>query len=265
MTKLEAYAPLSQRVAALGEDDDLLIEASAFGDLPEIMPFRDIILDNTYTRSLGWAGPGEDRPYEISDRTVGFIAYVEPEGLRRIGLWMLHLLFSGQDWAGLELTHPTSRIRHLYVELERPLPSPFLKTEGHPRYTAYEHWPQQVRRHPFAEIGMSGVERVAPQDRPLFAFGWSDRKTAVSPRVTDADQLIIALTPAGLCAMASLFFDIGHKTLGHDEVDMEPPVVGFAATQPRSIEARFWMPGSLGFYADTLDAITLPPVPEAEA
>ncbi len=263
MTDLKEYAPLSDRVAALGEDGDLLIEASAFGDLAEITPFRDIIIDNGYRRSIGWAGPGEDRPYEISDRTVGVITYAEPEALRRIGLWMLHLLFSGRAWGGLELTHPTSRVKHLYVEIEQPEPVPyFLKTEGKLRYTAYEHWPKEVRRHPFAEIGMSGVHRVEPEDRPLFAFGWSERQSAMEPKVTKADQLIIALSPAGLCAMASLFFDIGHKTLGHNEVDMEPPIVGFAATQPRSIEARFWMPGSLGFYADSLDGITLPPVPE---
>ncbi len=262
MTDLETYAPLSERVAALGEDDDLLIEASAFGEFSEITPFRDIIIDNTYRRSIGWAGPGEDRPYEISDRTVGVITYAEPEGLRRIGLWMLHLLFSGREWGGLELTHPTSRVRQLYVEIEQPVAVPYnLKTEGKPRFTAYEHWPQEVRRHAFAEPAMAGVERVEPQDRPLFAFGWSARQAAMEPKVSEADQLIIALTPAGLCAMASLFFDIGHKTMGHNEVDMEPPIVGCAATQPRSIEARFWMPGSLGFYADTLDEITLPPVP----
>ncbi len=264
MTDLQTYAPLSGKVAALGEEDDLLIEAGAFGELAEITPLRDIILDNTYRRSIGWAGPGEDRPYELSDRTVGFIAYVEQEPLRRIGLWLLHLLFSGREWAGLQLSHPTSRIKHLYVEVERPLPSThtFLKSEGYTRYTAYEHWPQQVRRHPFADIGMSGVERVEPHDRPLFAFGWSERQISGSAKPTQADQLIMVLTPAGLCAMASLFFDMGHKTLGHNEVDMEPPVVGFAATQPRSIEGRFWMPGSLGFYADTLDDIRLPPVPE---
>jgi hypothetical protein len=262
MTDLDAYAPLSERVAALGEDDDLLIEASAFGDLAEITSFRDIILDNTFCRSIGWTGPGEDRPYEISDRTNGFAAYVEAEALRRIGLWMLHLLFSGRAWAGLALTHPTSRIKHLYVEIDRPEPSTFLKTEGDIRYTAYEHWPLEASRHPFAETAMAGGPRVQPEDRPLFALGWSTRQTDMRPDPTKADQLILAMTPAGLCAMASLFFDMGHKTLGHNEVDMEPPVVGFAATQPRSIEARFWLPGSLGFYADTLDEITLPPVPE---
>ncbi len=265
MTDLNDYAPLSERVAALGEDDNILIEASAFGDLAEITPFRDIIIDNSYCRSIGWAGPGEDRPYEITDRTVGFIAYVEPGALRCIGLWLLHLLFSGREWGGLHLTHPTSRIKHLYVEVERPLRSTFLKTAGEPRFTAYEHWPQQVRRHAFAEPGMAGVERVEPQDRPLFAFGWSERQDIAAPKPTDADQLIIALTPSGLCSMASLFFDMGHKTFGHSEVDMEPPVVGFAATQPRSIEGRFWLPGSLGFYADTLDGITLPTVQGAGA
>lgn len=264
MTKLEVFADLSAQLAKLEEDRELCIAAS---DLPtplaEITAFRDIIIDTDFRRFIGSAGQGEDRPYEMMDRTTGFMAYIEAEPLRRLGLWLLHLLFSDREWAGLELTHPTSRARWLYVQVERPHPPQgFLRGEGGIRYTSYEHWSRPVHRHPFTDLPMSGVDRVAPHDRPHFSLGWSKPDMNWTLPVRDADQIIWDLTPDGLCALASLFFDMSHPTLGLNEVSMEPPFVGFAATQPRSIEARFWMPGSIGFYADTLDGIRLSPWPE---
>ena len=263
MTDLAAYAPIAARVADLAEDEELLIAATAFADpLPAVQPFREMILDTAFRRFIGAPGPGEDRPFELLDQTQGFELYIEAEPLRRLGLWLLHLLFSGRDWAGLDLSHPVSRAKWLYVEIIETGPADsFLSVAEPPRFTSYEHWPQEVRRHAFAEAAMAGAVRVAPEDRPRFAFGWSDPdwNAAWSPRT--ADQIIWQLTPRGLCALASLFFDMGHPILGLTEVDMEPPIVGFAATHPRSIEARFWLPGSMGFYADSLDGIRLPPWP----
>lgn len=257
---LPAYAALSARLAEVGEDDTLKITAADFPDeLPEVMAFREIIIDTDFRRFIGSAGPGPDRPYEIMDRTQGFMAYIEPDALRRLGLWMLHLLFSGRDWAGLKLTHPESRAKWLYVQFERPRPPRgFLYGEGEITYNAYEYWSRPVYRHAFAVPSMSGGGRVDEVDRPFFALGWSKADYNWTLPIRDADQIIWDLTPDGLCALSGLFFDMAHPTLGLDEVSMEPPYVGIAATQPRSIEARFWLPGSLGFYADTLDGIRLP-------
>ncbi|MEJ6392865.1 hypothetical protein V8J82_06350 [Gymnodinialimonas sp. 2305UL16-5] len=261
MTDLSAYGALADRVARLGEEDDLTITASDFPDgLPEVQRFGRLILDTDYRRFIGSAGPGADRPFEILDRSQGFNAYIEAGPLRHLGLWLLHILFSGREWAGLDLTHPTSRVRWLYVQISSPEPyRSFLKTEGSQRYVSYAHWPRAVSRHAFADLAMAGTDRVAPEDRPLFALGWSKPDESWTLPIRDADQIIWDLTPEGLCALASLFFDMGHASFGLNEVNMEPPYLGFAATQPRSIEARFWLPGSMGFYCDRLDDLTLPP------
>lgn len=52
--------------------------------------------------------------------------------------------------------------------------------------------------------------------------------------------------------MASLLMDMG------EEINMEPPFAAFAATQPRSLEARFRLPNTLAFSCDTLDHLVLP-------
>ena len=261
MTDLSAYASLSKRVAAQELDQEWLIKATDFPDsFRETQPFRETIIDTSYQRFIGSPGEGEDRPFEVMDQSKGFELYIEPDPLRRLGFWLLHLLFSGRDWAGLNLTHPMSRSKWLYVELVDPQrPNGFLQVEAPLKFSAYEHWPQQVQRHAFAEPAMAGIERVGVEDRPLFAFGWSDPDWNGLNTPGTSDQLIWQLTPQGLCALASLFFDMTHPTLGTPEVNMEPPFVGFAATHPRSIEARFWLPGSLAFYSDRLDDLTLPP------
>lgn len=260
MTELNDYASLSERVAALTAADDLLITPADFpGALADHTSFGGLIIDTSYARSLGWTDEG-DAPFEVVDRSLGFEAFAMPEGFRRLGLWLMHLLFSGREWAGLTLTHPTSRAETLYARIQRPAPRNFkLQSSAPITFASYEHWPQEVCRHPFAGPEMAPVHRVDEEDRPFFAFGWSLDANVCQWDVTKVDQIIIEATPEGIAALAGLLMDMADPTLGRNEVNMEPPLVGFDATQHRSIEARFWLPNSFAFYCDTLDELKLPP------
>jgi len=107
---------------------------------------------------------------------------------------------------------------------------------------------------------MAPVERLySEEDRPFFAYGWSNHADRMQWDVSKADQIIFEGTPDAIGAMASLMLDFAHPGQGQDEINMEPPVIGFAATQPRSLEARFWLPGSLGFPEDSLDDVYMVP------
>ena len=263
MTDLSAYDTLAAKVAALKLDHDITITPGDMpGTLAEVTPFDGLVIDTSFVRTIGWAGEGE-APFEIVDRSPGFQGFALPEGYRRLGLWLLHYLFSGRDWVGLHLTHPKSRAAHLYVRAVHPVERVGLRTDGPPKATAYEHWPQEVWRHPFASRDMTPVVRLEDEaDRPFFAFGWSRDALKEQFDQRKADQIIFEATPTGIAAMAAVLLDMAHPDYGRDEINFEPPVVGFAATQPRSIEARFWLPGSIGFYEDTLDDLFLPPWPE---
>lgn len=259
-TDLSAYAALAARVAGMGADDDLTLVPGDFPDaLEDHTPFGGLVLDTSYIRIMGWAGEG-DLPFEVIDRSPGFEAFAEPDGFRRIGLWLMHLLLSGRDWAGLTLTHPTSRAQYFYARVQRPIPRVYgLQTDGPARFSAYEYSPREVWRHPFASIEMAPVHRVDEVDRPFFAFGWSRDNLAHQHVIDRADQIIFEATPEGIAALACVLLDMAHPVLGRDEINMEPPIVGFAATQPRSIEARFWLPNSFAFHCDRLDDLQLPP------
>ncbi|MEJ6390289.1 hypothetical protein [Gymnodinialimonas ulvae] len=260
MTELAAYAPLAEKAAALGPDDDLRLAREDFPkDLPDHMTFGGLVLDPGFARSCTGVGD-QGEPFEIADRTDGFEAYAEPEGFRQMGLWLLHFLLSGRTWAGLELTHPTTRITRFYAQVVDDVPRDHMLHVATQRsYSAYEYWPQVVWRHPFADARMTPVHRVEEQDRPFFAFGWSKDADKCDFDPDHADQLILQATPEGIAAMGCLLLDMANPTLGREEVNIETPVIGFAGTQHRSIEGRLWLPNSFAFNADTLDTLKLPP------
>ena len=257
---LSAYAALSARLPALTSDDEVLIAPGDFAmPLTDHSRFDGLVFDTSFMREINWAGD-DDLPFEINERSLGFDAYALPEGYRRFGLWLLHLLFSGRAWAGLTLTHPKSRARSFYVHLQRPAHPAFgLQISQPETYSGYLYAPQEVWRHPFADHDMSPVHRITPEDRPFFAFGWTQPALRHSWNVSQADQIIYQATPTGIAAMAALLIDMAHPTLGRDEINLEPPLIGFAATQPRSLEARFWLPGSICFPEDSLDQLYMPP------
>ena len=154
------------------------------------------------------------------------------------------------------------RIQQFYLHIAHPTaPYSGLQRDARPGFSGYVYCPTEVWRHPFADHGMTPVQRVEEHDRPLFAFGWRDTQAAYRWDIAKADQIILQATPDGIAAMAALMIDMGHPTLGRDEINLEPPIIGFAATQPRSLEARFWLPGSIAFPGDDLDGLFLPPRP----
>ncbi len=258
MTNLSAYAPLSERVAALGEEDDLALTPGLFpGELAEAEALGNLVIRGPGRRFLSDSSL-PDLPFEVTDMSLGHDWYAEAETYRRIGLWLFHLLFSGRDFAGLTLGHPDSRFAELWVLLTRPdLPrSGLLHASGPLRYERYDYVPTPVVRHPFCAPPMGEPERLDPEDRPMFRLGWSVPGERYTGRTESADQVILSVTPEGLCALAGLFLDFAAPRNDVVEINMEPPFVGFAATQPLSLEARFWLPGSFGFYADTLDQMS---------
>lgn len=260
MTDLNDYAPLSEKVAALTAEDDLIFMAADFPDnLADHIVFAGFAVDTGFKRSLGWADDG-DMPFEIVEQAPGFNAVADAEGYRRIGLWLMHLLLSDRDWAGLTLTHPESHVQAFYARIARPmLRDHKLKQTAPITFASYEYWPQEVWRHPFASNEMAPVHRVEELDRPFFALGWSNDAYRMAFDAAKADQLILEATPEGIAAMACVLMDMAHPTLGREEINMEPPLIGFAGTQHRSLEARFWLPDAICFAAENVAAVKIPP------
>ncbi|PWK59725.1 hypothetical protein [Roseicyclus mahoneyensis] len=258
---LSAYAGLSRRVAGLGPEGEIGFDPGCFPDgLHERQDFGELVIDSGLKRSIAWLGEGPDLPFEILDQVHSTDWYAEPEGWRRIGLWLMHLLLSGRDWAGLTLTHAESRIAEIYVALDRPRPASSFVDWAAPVQVAHViHMPRPVARHAFADPPKADPPRIDDlRDRPMIRHGWRDQAARHRGRAEEADQVILSLTLEGTVALAELWLDFAAPGEARDEINIESPLAGFGATQPGSIEARFWKPGSFAFYCDRLDDLRLP-------
>ena len=255
-TNLDLYTNLSLELAKLQlGDGGRVLQASDFPEqLAERAAFNDLVINRPMKRWIGGNDTYQE-PFEILDLSLGHDWYAEAEGYRKIGLWMFHLLFSSRRYAGLELVHPQTKISTLWVAVEPMLYEYSLLRfdTSQPRATSYEYYPSQPVRHPFADTNRIYNEA----DRPMFRFGWSDQTLRYQGNPHNADQIILSMTPVGLAELAGLLLDFSHPGSPLDEINLEPPFVGFAGTRPLSLEARFWLPGSLGFYCDRLDQLTL--------
>ncbi len=249
MTDLGAYAALAEQVAGLEA------HAGQFRFTPEhfeatcaeVLEVAGLVIRKPTKRILGYAGLPK-LPFEVQDMTFGHDWYAERETYRRIGLWMLDVLFSGRDYAGLSLIHPKSQIAEFYVFVEREVVRPVLLRDAGPtRYVSFDYIPMELPRHPLSDPSEGGVEL-----RPMFRFGWRDTGARFRGDPETADQVILSFTPEGLCAMAQILLDFAMPWGTRDEINFEPPVVGFGGAQPLSLEARFWLPGSIAFHTETL-------------
>jgi hypothetical protein len=220
--------------------------------LADEVVFGGLVLDPYRQRSFGFAG-GSARDGEPPFEILHSYPVVDWFGLREswqwLGLWLLHLVFSGRGWAGLRLGHPRNALKHLYVCCERTdSRHPLLMAEAPLRYSACTYRPRDLTRHPFYD-----TPRALDQaDVPGFYFGWSDMNAGPRRRRAEADQLILTATSEGLCELALLFLDFGSPDNSRDEINLEVPVLGH-----RSAEVRFWLPGSFAFPERSLDDVYL--------
>lgn len=252
------YGKFCAALAKLDPEEEFTFEAAQFpGELADLTRCERLVVDRPHLVTRG--GGDGDRPFEMLQHGLSQDYYSDGDGYRWLGVWLLHLLFSGRDWAGLELGHAESRVAQLWVSIEGPPLQRGLKQAQDVCFSGFEYIGAEVSRHAFADMPM-GDGRLDPQDRPRFMLGWSDQAARLSGRPEEADQVIWSLSPNGLAALAELFFDFAIAGQEQKEINIEAPHMGFAGAKSLSVEARFWLPGSFGFAQESLEALRLPPV-----
>lgn len=245
MSDLAAYGPLADRLTSVGQDEKFRFEPEMFPDkLAETTQVSNFVIRRPWRILSGQAGP--NWPFELIQDYFGFDGFAEAATYRCLGLWLMHLVFSGRDFAGLALTHPDSNVSEFWVGVEhKDRMHGWLRTER-PRVLSYEFWPETPARHAF-------LDERADELRPLFGFGYTDSQRRIAPDPACADQVIMQASPDGVAEMAALLMSFGMPWSEEDEVNLEPPHVGFGSTRPHSIKARFWLPRTIAFYADSLE------------
>ncbi len=117
-------------------------------------------------------------------------------------------------------------------------------------YKTFHYFPEAISKFPFKKENGIPIENT-----PSFYFGWYNQSTNIK-KASNADQLIIKLNTEALCNLTELFFNIGNKQNKQNEICLEHPLNGFGGVGYNSIEARFWLPDSFGFYSSSLDDLS---------
>ena len=236
----------------LKQGEELPLLKSDFEGFEQAVPFPDLIIAKR-NRHIGYAGGGEKLPFEIMHQIGAVDFYGYKSSYEALGLYFFQLLFSSESYVHLKLTRPQSEIQDLFLHIDRTVvKDPFLKTTPL-ESVQYDYFREIVEKFPLSGNGFS-ERRLDDEDCPIFLFGWSDdQKSYSEDRIQHADQLILNLTLDGLCALATLFLDMAAQENVQNEVCLEHPSLGFGGVGPNSLEARFWLPNSFGFFCDSLD------------
>jgi len=174
-----------------------------------------------------------------------------------LGLYLFQLLFSKEHYIHLKLTRRQSQIQDLFLHIDRTVVKDIFQKTAPLESVQYDYFREIVEKFPLSGNGFS-ERRLDVEDCPIFLFGWNDnQKSYAEDRIQYADQLILKINLDGLCALATLFLDMGALENEQDEVCLEHPSLGFGGTGSNSLEARFWLPNSFGFYCDSLDDLKI--------
>lgn len=203
----------------------------------------------------GYGDTSIDLPFEIIENVGVAECYTHREELIKLGLICFELLFSDHPYVQLNISHKQSQLKQLFLYPQREKHhelTPFLKVDSKETYSAFDYYFSEVDKFPYS--GFPGNTReMRDENLPYFSWSCSDTQPHIrwatkQEQLQNADQLILSLSEIGLAHLGSLFFDMGNIHNSQTEVSLENPLYGFGGVDPRSIEARFWLPGSFAFF-----------------
>lgn len=221
-------------------------------DISKPVELKDLLFRKT-ERFMGYAA-GDDLPFKSFDHINGIDFYAHKATYTTLGVLLFELLFSDQRYLEVQITQSQSQIKQFFIYLDREnrhythteLPIGQKET-----YTFYRYFSQAVDKFPLSSLTQRGLIADA---LPHFGLGCSDYHSNFKKDYAEtADQLILTLTVTTLVQLAELFLDIGRIYNETDEICLENPLYGFGGVNERSIEIRFWLPDSFGFYTDDIN------------
>lgn len=246
---------LAHKIQALKIDQDLCLTKGCSGfDLKHPIAINDIIF-RKHQRFIGYAGM-PDVPFEINHKVEACDCYTYKEGYTALGLLCFELLFSNRDYIELHMTNEKSDIQQFFIFVDRENHhqfSSFLKYSQKESFQSFEYYPQEVEKFPLSQFPQN-KRTIEEKDLSTFSFGWSNHQESYTETaIKKADQLILSCSITGLIILGGLFLDMGLETNEQNEICLENPLYGFGGVSAKSIETRFWLPNSFGFYTDKLE------------
>jgi len=244
---------LITKLQAIELDNEFVFSQGLSGLNIKVPLVLNDLLIRKYNRAVGYAG-GENLPFEIFDRinAVEFYAYKFTYTL--LGVLLFELLFQNEtNYIEIQLPLANSEIKQFYIYLDRKNrhPTHQLQIQQKETYSHFHYFAQEVDKFPLASFTK---REIIADALPYFGLGCSNFHDSYAKNWIDkADQVILTLTVTSLIQMAELFLDIGLNKNKQSEICLETPLFGCGGVNERSIEARFWLPNSFGFYTEKIE------------
>ncbi len=204
---------------------------------------------------MGYAG-GENLPFESFDRINAVEFYAYKSTYTTLGILFFDLLFQNKtNFIEIQLHQANSEIKQFYIYLDRENrhPTHELQILQKETYSHFRYFSQEVDKFPLASFTKRGLIADA---LPHFGLGCSNHHDSFKKDwLEKANQVVLTLTVTSLIQMAELFLDIGRNKNNQTEICLENPLFGSGGVNERSIETRFWLPNSFGFYAKKIEDI----------
>lgn len=233
---------LIEQIQYLAGDSSLSISPLNL-DIPVI---HDSFVIRKTGRFIGGYEIDNDLPFEINHYVDCAECYAEMTGYIQLGLAALDALFQQRSFTEIQLSHPESQIKQIFIYPKRPLFWGMKTTQA--IFQSFEYSPDSLCKFPFEH----NEEAVLPE----FYFSCANVEARYSSHFTQqADQLIISGEINSLIRLIELWFDMGRVANQQTEVCLENPLYGYGGVKKTSMEARFWLPNSLGFYSKSLDTL----------
>ncbi len=232
------------------EKEDYTVNKEIFKTTTPKINCNDLIIRKSKRHNS--YGLEKNIPFEIDLITNAVEFFADKVTYVNLGLSLLDVLLGNKSYIEIKITHSNSEIKQLFFYLEKEqITQVILEIDVERTYKTFHYFPEAISKFPFKKENGIPIENT-----PSFYFGWCNQSTNIK-KVSNADQLIIKLNTEALCNLTELFFNIGNKQNKQNEICLEHPLNGFGGVGYNSIEARFWLPDSFGFYRSSLDDLSL--------
>jgi hypothetical protein len=220
---LNFFSPLlAQLPKKLGEDDLIF-------DHHNLPILNDLSFDTTQIAiKNSW------HYYDNYYRIQQFHVSANPEYYQILGLTILCAVFQKKQIT-LNLTNPHSYIKKLLIGYNEDRNAVGLTEKP----TRYHHYANEIRgHHPYFSLDNSYF--------PSFLLT-SDSECYTEKEWAERNILHIGQSNKALTHLAEIFLDFGNPNNQQKELAFEGHA-GYCCLQPMSVEMRFWLPDSLGWF-----------------
>jgi hypothetical protein len=217
------FSPLLAQLPKILGEEDLIFDHHN-------LPILDNVSFDTTQIAVKKSWHSYDNYYKIEH----FHLSAKPEYYQILGLVILCAVFQ-QKQVTIHLTNPHSYIKKLVIGFDEDRNAVGL-TEKPVRY---HHYANEIRgRHPYNGMDNSYFPSI---------FLTSDTDCYTDADWAERNILLFGQTNKALAHLAEIFLDFGNPNNQQDELVFEGHA-GYSCLQPMSVEMRFWLPDSLGWF-----------------